>query len=383
MSTFSGSKPKFSQIREKFPDLLFGKDSVVKKTLLLILLLLTLPALCFSASAESPAPAASPAPASVLQELLSRAGSEGGDASLPRVIDRIHDPDACPDFAFSGEDDLLEIWFPPIRDQDAAIFLYQGQVWMLDCGDERARLDTVPLLKYLGIDHIDRLINTHPHHDHLNGLYSIDEAAPVGELLVCFPEGETAHMAAAMEYCKGNGIPVGTFGDEEILSMGDGLVTFTAWLKCSEDETLNNRSAAFMVGYGDASFLSLADIELPGQQQLADALDPEALKADILRYPHHGMQHMVSALYRAVDPDLVIVTNAPRLYEMKDASRFLDYRHASVAYTYRNSHVLHLTTDGTRWLCEELAFDPTPWLPAELPTELPTDLPAELPAEAE
>ena len=76
---------------------------------------------------------------------------------------------------------------------------------------------------------------------------------------------------------------------------------------------------------------------------------------------------MVSGLYRAVDPDLVIITNAPRLYEMKDAMRFLDYRHASVANTYRNSYVLHLITDGTRWLCEEMLFDPSPWLPSASP----------------
>ena len=50
----------------------------------------------------------------------------GGMPGLPEVIDRIHDPDACPDFAFSGEDDLLEIWFPPIRDQDCADFLLSG-----------------------------------------------------------------------------------------------------------------------------------------------------------------------------------------------------------------------------------------------------------------
>ena len=112
---------------------------------------------------------------------------EADQAEPPKVINRITYPGDYPDFSFSGDDDLLEIWFPIIKDQDAAIFLYQDQVWMLDCGDERAKEEIVPLLRYLGLTRIDRIINTHPHHDHLNGLYSIHEAVPVEELMICFP----------------------------------------------------------------------------------------------------------------------------------------------------------------------------------------------------
>ena len=48
------------------------------------------------------------------------------------------------------EEDLLEIWFPRIRDRDAAIFLYQGACWMLDCSDnELTSLDVSKNTNYL------------------------------------------------------------------------------------------------------------------------------------------------------------------------------------------------------------------------------------------
>lgn len=282
-------------------------------------------------------------------------------AEPPRVIDHINHPELWPDFAFDPGAELLEIWFPSIRDQDAAILLYQDQVWMLDCGDERARNESVPLLKYLNISRIDRLINTHPHHDHLNGLYAIDAEIPVSELMICFPEDATLHMTAAMEYCKGSGIRVTPFGDEAVLPMGDGFVTMTAWLKVAGEESVNDRSAQFMLSYGLCDMLFMADMELRGQAQLFEALPAESLAADILRYPHHGKKYMNDALYSAIDPQLVIVTNSPRISEIWESTHFLDNKHANVAYTHRGNYLIHLTTDGRHWLCEEETPDLSPW----------------------
>ena len=288
----------------------------------------------------------------------------------PKVIDRIEDPDAWPDFAFPGDAELLEVWFPNIRDQDATVFVYQDQVWMVDCGDERAKTDIVPLLQHVGITQIDRLFNTHPHHDHLNGIYSIDSVLPVKELLICFPEDSTKHMTAAMEYCKGNGIPVTAYEDESVFPMGDGLVSFLTWLKAGENvENINDASAQFMVSYGQCSLLIMADAERAGQRLLYDALEPEALKADILRYPHHGKKAMVDEVYDAIDPALVIVTNPCNIPEIRESTRFLRYRHVSAAYTRRGDSVLHLVTDGTRWLCEAVPFTPPPLTEEELPAE--------------
>ena len=272
--------------------------------------------------------------------------------SWPKVIDRWTDPAAYPDFAFSPEDDLLEIWFPRIRDRDAAIFLYQDECWMLDCSDEQAETRVVPLLQALGIERIDRLINTHPHHDHLNGLYAVNAAAPVSELMICFPEDATENMVNAVSYCREQQIKITHFGDEQVFCMGDQVVRFLAWQKSGEEETINDRSAQFMVSYGDCDMLFTADLETRGQDQLLEALGAEPLKADILRYPHHGKKAMRDALFQAISPSFVVITGSEGTPEVQESTHYLNTFYSGIPRAYTTRGYLHLVTDGRHWLCE-------------------------------
>ena len=80
-----------------------------------------------------------------------------GPTEIPTqtVIDHVNYPKELRDFRFRRDAKLLEIWFPNIRDADAAILTFDGQVYMIDCGDEKSAVRTAVLLRQLGIDHID------------------------------------------------------------------------------------------------------------------------------------------------------------------------------------------------------------------------------------
>ena len=117
-----------------------------------------------------------------------------GPTEIPAqtVIDHVNYPKELRDFRFRRDAKLLEIWFPNIRDADAAILTFDGQVYMIDCGDEKSAVRTAVLLRQLGIDHIDIMFNSHLHHDHTNGLALTDDVAKVGEVKICFETGSTA-----------------------------------------------------------------------------------------------------------------------------------------------------------------------------------------------
>ena len=106
-----------------------------------------------------------------------------GPTEIPdrTVIDHVNYPKELRDFRFRRDAKLLEIWFPNIRDADAAILTFDGQVYMIDCGDEKSAARTTVLLQQLGIEKIDILFTSHLHHDHINGLALTDDVAKVGE----------------------------------------------------------------------------------------------------------------------------------------------------------------------------------------------------------
>lgn len=269
---------------------------------------------------------------------------------MPAVIDRVTDPAAGDGFRFMLDAKILHIWFPNIMNADEAILMYDGDVWLIDCGDERAGSRGAELIRLLGIEKIGKLFNTHPHHDHLNGLTATHEAAPVRELLICFPADSTDHMIRAIRYAEMNGIRVSEFRDGSSFAMGDGAVTLTFYVNPPEGLDMNNQSAVTMVRCGRRTMLFTADMEIPGQARMMERLQPETLDADVLKYPHHGKSAMDESFFAAVSPDAAVVTN--KTVAEWNGIRYLAGKGIPFFYTNRTGMYLHLMTDGEHWIAE-------------------------------
>lgn len=269
------------------------------------------------------------------------------DDGYPAVIDRYNNPKAYPEFSFPEDKQLLEIWPVNVWLADAFFLCYGDQCWMIDCADSSCVDRVTTLMKKLDITRIDRIINSHPHHDHLNGLAAVAGMAEVGELAVGFPEDCTEHMIQAMETCREKNITVTHFEDGTRLMMGD--VSLDIMMKCDESYKMNDRSAVIRVQYGERTALFTGDIENDGQQKLAETVDHALLKADVLKYPHHGRVKMDESFYKAVNPSLVLVTNNT---ESGDAPSYL--RNKRVPSAFCVNPYVHLATDGVHWLVERI-----------------------------
>ena len=270
------------------------------------------------------------------------------------VIDHISHPEIYPDFRFSADDALLDIWFPNIRDADEAILMYEGEVWLIDCGDERAAERSLPLLEKLGITKIEKIFNTHPHHDHINGLAITDEAAEVTELLMCFSPDETDSGKKAKKVVEERGITLSGYGHGDVFAMGDGAVTLECWMAGDETLDMNSRSAQIMLRYGQRSMLFMADMEYKGQIDLMTRIDAGQLACDLFKYPHHGKNAMHDEFYEALHAQLAVVT----AYKRNDkGQKYLNSRRLPIAYTMKEGVCVHLQTNGAYWLCEYVPAD--------------------------
>ncbi|HJJ60450.1 MAG TPA: MBL fold metallo-hydrolase [Methanocorpusculum sp.] len=266
----------------------------------------------------------------------------------PAVIDRFTDPKAYPEFSFEEDAEILHLWLANTRDSDSILLQYGDENWMIDCCDERWAPRVMTMLEFLQVKRIDKLINSHPHHDHLAGLHRIDDVAEFAELAIGFPEDINEHMIKAMTSCGLRDIRVTHFEDGSRLILGDD-VFLDIWMKCDETYEMNDRSAVIRLLYGDRTALFTGDIETAGQKKLLESVDRELLKADILKYPHHGKQRTLEDFYTAVNPSFVLVTNNAIT---GDAPYYLGCKHVPVAYSI--SAYVHLMTDGKHWVAERV-----------------------------
>ena len=284
---------------------------------------------------------------------------------VPDVINRAENPEAGEGFVFPEDAKILHIWFPNIMNADEAILIYDDEVWLIDCGDERMGKRGAELIGKLGITRIGKLFNTHPHHDHLNGLENTDKAAKVEELLVCFEENNirhansVKHFRRALTYAEKNDITVSSYKEGDVFAMGDGNVTLTCYNNTDDSLDVNNRSAQIMIRYGERSILFMADMEKPGQDVMLERVEPEELKADLLKYPHHGKNAMNDQFLEAVSPEAAIVTNK-KVPDWKGV-RYL--KRMWIPFAYTNVYIkgkcqyLHLMTDGEHWIMERVGQD--------------------------
>lgn len=286
--------------------------------------------------------------AALLAAALLLAGAAAEEAA-PVLIDWVNAPEEYADFAFAEDAELLEVIFPQILNCDAIFLRCGGETMLVDCATQGQAVRIVNMCKQLGITHIDRVVNTHPHEDHIGGFRDLIKSIDVGELWLCFPEDYNTHITKAVGYAEKAGIPVKTYADGDVLTLGGAAIE--VWKLDGTKSELNNCSAQMKVTYGERTFLMAADLQGDGQKRMVE-LHGDALDADILKYPHHGIEVLREDYLAAVSPLMVVVTNNHR-----QTAGWKWIMKAGIPYAYTVPNFVHLTTDGTTWLAEKITSD--------------------------
>ena len=270
----------------------------------------------------------------------------GAEEAQPVVVDRINAPEVRADFAFAQDAALLEVVFPQILNCDAIFMRCGGETMLVDCATQGQAKRIINMCKQLGITRIDRVVNTHPHEDHIGGFRDLIKEVEVGELWICFDEDYTSHMTKAVGYAQKAGIPVVHYADGDVLTLGG--ATIEVWKLEGKTSELNDCSAQFMVTFGERALLMAADLEKTGQERYV-ALKGDALKADILKYPHHGLEKLIDEYAAAVGAEYYVVTNNQRSTEGK---KYITRSGVPCAWTVPG--FVTLITDGTTWVVERV-----------------------------
>lgn len=103
----------------------------------------------------------------------------------------------------SAEDGLLTIYFVDVGQADSTIITCDDDVLMIDGGNVAdSRLIYSMLRNTLGIQHIDFMIATHPHEDHVGGLAAALNACSVDVLFTPVLDYDTKAFHSMMKYAQ-------------------------------------------------------------------------------------------------------------------------------------------------------------------------------------
>lgn len=268
------------------------------------------------------------------------------------VVNLIDHPDAA--YAFEEGSDLFTVVFPPDHGSDCAILLYQDDVMMIDCStDDQASRFVVPVLQKLGITHVDIAFNSHPHDDHIAGFEYITDQASIDKLYIGL-EPDYNWIGKRTTYrLMQRGVSIERVYDGDTLYLGDQKVVMRAYQRTGVGFTTNDLSTTLMIRYGDRSIFFTGDIENRGQKGLLDRPPEDSLKADILKYPHHGYAKMNDDLFQLIGPELAVIT----AYKSPSNNGFAYLERMGVAGVSTWYDTLRLRTDGHIWVLDRINED--------------------------
>ncbi len=223
----------------------------------------------------------------------------------------------------------LTISMLDIGQGDAVLIQTGAKNILIDTGDDKYYEDgkkgkentqLLTELQKLKIDHIDTLVMTHAHADHIGKADKVIAQYGVKELVYNGIPSTSKYFINALKAAKANGTQqvkvkagdVLDFGNGvsfEIVSPRQGLIDEdTAAIKAKKKVDVNNESVVGRLTFGNFAMLFTGDAEGPVEKDMVASYGKK-LKCQVLKAGHHGSKTSSTAEFlKLVQPESVVMS---------------------------------------------------------------------------
>ena len=235
-----------------------------------------------------------------------------------------------------AQEDALKISFIDVGRGDAILIQSNNQCALVDTGTLLSGYQLLDYLQAHKITDIQHLIITHPHADHLSGIFFILPKLNVKYLYDnagSIDIWDNAIQAWYEQVFRGkNNYRLLKEGD--MLRMGEATLQVLWPAAGKQQGSGNHNSIVIKIRYKNFSCLLSADIDFAAEEQLL--LKHADIKADVLKISHHGGREATNiGFLKAVKPKIAIICVDEKSKRGYPEKRVLNMLTAENIKTYR------------------------------------------------
>lgn len=207
-------------------------------------------------------------------------------------------------------EDRLVIHFIDVGQGDCTFIAANGVTMLTDCGEDEVSADVVSYLRELGVGRLDYIVATHPHSDHMGGMYRIIDTFDVGEVLIPHIPDEqlptTVFYERFLDSCEREKVPVTEVHTGMTIDIGSARAEIIA-PDGSFHEDINNCSVSFILTHGSNTFLFTGDSETEAEAAMIKS--GRLGKTTLYKAGHHGSAYSsTEELLNIIRPDSAVIS---------------------------------------------------------------------------
>jgi competence protein ComEC len=201
----------------------------------------------------------------------------------------------------------LTVYFIDVGQADSALVVCCGEQAMLIDGGNAADSNLMySFLRDKGITHLDYIVATHAHEDHVGGLAGALNYATVGVALSPVTSFDTRAFGNFVKYLDEQGVSITVPQHGDSFRLGCADVHIVGPIQDSSNP--NNTSIVMKITHGDVSFLITGDAERELEQDILDA--GYDISATVLKVGHHGSETSTTYPFlREIMPQYAVISS--------------------------------------------------------------------------